>query len=365
MQDLPEAPAGRFRPFAESSMEARISADGAGAILHVNKRTESMFGYAADELIGRPLTMLMPERFRAAHQRALERARGAARRGYVGQTMELTALRRDGEEFPVELALASWGSGDDVFFFGNLRDVTERKRAEDERLRLLAELREVSAARERLLEDVAHELRGPLTSLGLTIGMYQDLEPQQLSDLMVRAERAVSHLQRLVDDMLDARSIHEGSFHVAPEPVAWNDLATAAVEAMQPLLDNAGQRVECLPAPTRLRVMADRPHAVRAIVNLLSNASKYSRHGEAIGLAADVEGNQLRITVTDRGPGISPENQGRLFERFYRADAGRQRPGVGLGLAIVKGVAEAHGGAVGVASQPGEGSSFWLTLPLA
>ncbi|MFI5266746.1 MAG: PAS domain S-box protein [Chloroflexota bacterium] len=328
MDELPAEASSRFRAFAESSMEARISANGSGAIVYVNKRAESLFGYSSEELIGQPLTLLMPERFREAHRSGLERFRTEGRQGLIGQTVELTARRRDGLEFPVELALASWTSSDkDIFFFGNLRDITERKRAEEERQRLLAELRELSSARERLLEDVAHELRGPLTSLGLTIGMYRDLSPDQLDDLMTRAGRTVSRLQGLVDDMLDARGIQAGLFQVNAAPVLWSELSAAALEAVQPLLDNAGQRVECSRPAAGLMVLADRSDVVRAISNLLSNASKYSSSGQAIRLTAEVQGKQLRISVIDPGLGIPLEHQARLFERFYRAPSERQRPG--------------------------------------
>ncbi len=355
----------RFRGYLESSVEARISADGCGTIVHVNKRAESLFGYSADQLIGQPATLLMPRRYHELHRRELERFRARGQHRLVGQTVETTALRRDGSELPVELSLASWtGPHDEVLFFANVRDITERKRADEERQRLLDELQELSSARERLLEDVAHELRGPLTSLALTIGMYQDLSRDQLDDLMTHANRAVARLQGMVDDMLDARSIQAGLFQVHALPVPWAELAAAAIEAVQPLLDNAKQRVECSQPAPDLTVLADRSHAVRAIFNLLGNASKYSPTGGLIRLTAEVHDGEVRTSVADRGPGVALEHQARLFERFYRGAHKRQHPGVGLGLAIVKGIAEAHGGSVGVSSQPGCGSTFWFTLPL-
>jgi two-component system phosphate regulon sensor histidine kinase PhoR len=363
---LPAEASGRFLAFPDSAMEARISADGDGLIVHANKRAESMFGYTTDELLGQPLAMLMPERFREAHHQGLARFRQEGQSSWVGRTVELIALRRDGQEFPVELALASWGGGGSgVLFFGNLRDITVRKQAEEEHQRLLAELRNLSTARERLLEDVAHELRGPLTSLGLTIDMRRELEPDQMEDLMTRAGRAVARLQRLVDDMLDARSIQEGRFQVAPRRINAGELLAAAVEEAEPVVENAGQRLECSSSAARVAVLADRPHAVRAILNLLSNASKYTPSGGTIRLTTELAGAELRIAVLDRGPGVPIAQQEHLFERFYRAPSHRQRPGVGLGLAIVKGVAEAHGGSVGVDSQPGQGSCFWFSLPLA
>lgn len=356
----------RFWDFAESSLEARISADGNGIIIHVNKRAEMLFGYAAEELIGQPLTVLMPERYRAAHRQGLERFRNERGHRYIGQTVELTALRRDGGEFPVEVALASWtSSANDIFFFANMRDITERKAAEEERQRLLAELQELSSARERLLEDVAHELRGPLTSLGLTIALAEDLTKAELEDLMGQAGRAVNYLQQLVDDMLDARVIQAGLFEVRSRPLPLDQLTAAAIDQVRPALVAASQHLECDLPSHPVQVLADPRHATRALVNLLGNASKYSPRGETICLRVERHDGQMRLSVMDRGPGIPVEQQPRLFERFYRGPSGRQRPGVGLGLAIVKGIAEAHGGAVGVDSVPGQGSTFWFSLPLA
>ena len=356
----------RFWDFAESSLEARISADGNGIIIHVNKRAEMLFGYAAEELIGQPLTVLMPERYRAAHRQGLERFRNERGHRYIGQTVELTALRRDGGEFPVEVALASWtSSANDIFFFANMRDITERKAAEEERQRLLAELQELSSARERLLEDVAHELRGPLTSLGLTIALAEDLTKAELEDLMGQAGRAVNYLQQLVDDMLDARVIQAGLFEVRSRPLPLDQLTAAAIDQVRPALVAASQHLECDLPSHPVQVLADPRHATRALVNLLGNASKYSPRGETICLRVEHHDGQMRLSVIDRGPGIPVEQQPRLFERFYRGPSGRQRPGVGLGLAIVKGIAEAHGGAVGVDSVPGQGSTFWFSLPLA
>jgi len=354
----------RFQTFAESSMEARISADRDGRIIYVNKRSEALFGYTADELLGQPLTVLIPERFRELHDRGVERFETAEEHPFLGQTVELTALRRDGLEFPIELSLASWSTGGERFFFGNIRDITERKRAEEERQRLLGQLRELTDARERLLLDLAHDLRVPLVSLELVTSLYRELEPAKLDEAMTQARRMLSHLQGLVDDMLNASSIEAGQLDVEPKPVPLREVVDAALEAAGPLFESANQHVRCSLPREPLMVLADRKHIVRALFNLLSNASKYSHGGSAILLRARAAGNEARIQVIDHGHGIAPEHQSRVFERFFRANPERRRPGVGLGLAIVKGIAEAHGGRVGVDSTPGKGSCFWLSLPL-
>ncbi len=360
----PLPPGARFIPFAEEVTQARVSVNSEGTIVHVNKRAESLFGYPADRLIGQPVTMLMPERFRDAHRTGFERFRDTRQGQLVGSSSEMVAVRSDGTEFAIELSLGSWTSPDDeLFVFATIRDISEQKRAEAERQALLNELRELSQAREQLLEDVAHELRGPLTSLGLIASLYTDLDSSELPKLMEQAARAISQIQTLVDDMLDARNIEAGRFVIHREDVDARQIIDEAIELIQPQIAAAGQQIRRVLPRGRLPIVADRKHLVRALLNLLSNGSKYSPNGEVIEVKAELAGEGLRISVKDHGPGIPEDARREVFQRFYRAHSGRQRPGVGLGLAIVKGIVEAHQGEVGITSRVGQGSEFWFTLP--
>ncbi|MHB8620369.1 MAG: sensor histidine kinase, partial [Chloroflexota bacterium] len=175
--------------------------------------------------------------------------------------------------------------------------------------------------------------------------------------------RAVARLRSFVDHMLSAAAIQAGTLHIEPARVDVRALVEGVSQYSAALLDGRQQRLDCRLPDEPVTIMADRVHAARALLNLVSNASKYGPPGGAIALCARAEATKVRIAVIDHGRGIAPDRQAELFERFYRA--GREHNGVGLGLSIVKGIVEAHGGEVGVSSIPDVETTFWLTLPLA
>ena len=168
-----------------------------------------------------------------------------------------------------------------------------------------------------------------------------------------------------MESLLSAGSIQAGQFFVQPRPTRLAPLITGAIETVRPLIEPRKQQVTWRRTGAGLRVVADAGPIGQVLFNLLSNASKYSRDGSVIHVhAARIDG-QVRIAVEDHGPGIPPEQQVGLFERFYRVRAGNSAPGIGLGLAIVRGIIEAHGGTVGVDSRLGAGTTVWFTLPAA
>ena len=142
-------------------------------------------------------------------------------------------------------------------------------------------------------------------------------------------------------------------------------LVETAVTALAPTVETQGQRIQRELPAGEVRVLADARFMSQVLVNLLSNASKYSPEGECIRLRVAEARTMVRFEVHDRGPGIPPERQAGLFDRFYRAQPRGEQPGVGLGLAIARGIVEAHGGTIGVASEPGKGTCVWFTLPCA
>jgi len=227
---------------------------------------------------------------------------------------------------------------------------------------------ELNRLREQLLYDVAHELRGPMgildNALDIVATDYGSLSTSEFESLMGSARRTVTRLHQLMEDLLSAGSIQAGRFKIDPKPTGLGDVLTAALETVEPLLQSRQQTLDSSGAAEVLAVMADRRYVRNVLVNLLTNASKYSPEGTAIQLIAEPFDGEVRVTVVDHGPGLPPEVQDGLFDRFYRVRAGEER-GIGLGLAIAKGIVEAHGGRVGVSSRPGEGSQFWFTLPLA
>lgn len=225
---------------------------------------------------------------------------------------------------------------------------------------------EVNRLREQLLYSVAHELRAPLAVLENALDIlsdgYADLPADEFARLTGSAQRTAARLRTLMEDLLSAGSIQAGRFHVDPQPVDLGEIVAEAVDTVGPVVGERGQTVD-VDLTDGLLVNADRRYARQVLTNLLGNASRYGPAGSAIRVRAEPSDGHVRVAIDDRGPGIPKAEQAALFERFYRPRA--EGPGIGLGLAIAKGIVEAHGGRIGIDSDPGSGTSVWFTLPAA
>jgi signal transduction histidine kinase len=223
--------------------------------------------------------------------------------------------------------------------------------------------------REQLLYNVAHELRGPLAvlenALEILSDEYGEMSTAEFDGLMQSSRRTVVRIRSLMEDLLSAGSIQAGRFQVRPEPISLSRVLDEALDLVGPTLEGRGQRVVLQPAGEDLRVLADVRYLRQVLSNLLSNASKYGPEGEEILVTTSRSDGRVLVGVRDEGPGIPPDQQAGLFERFYRLRTGSEQPGIGLGLAIAKGIVEAHGGQIGVESEVGAGTTVWFTIPAA
>jgi signal transduction histidine kinase len=227
---------------------------------------------------------------------------------------------------------------------------------------------EVNRLREQLLYSVAHELRGPLMALDNALEIlvdYPRLTTEEFDRFLGTARRTAQRMRTLMEDLLSAGSIQSGRFVVAPRRTELEVIVKEALEIASPSIDARGQHLQLELPDDPLSVRADTRYARQVLTNLLANASKYSPEHSVIRLVAVANGNMVRVSVVDQGPGIPREQQAGLFERFYRVRSDTDAPGVGLGLAIAKGIVEAHGGSIGVESELGSGTCVWFTLPRA
>lgn len=220
--------------------------------------------------------------------------------------------------------------------------------------------------REELLYSVAHELRAPLAvlenALDILVEDYADLPTDEFARVAGSARRTAARLRTLMEDLLSAGSIQAGHFRVDARPVELRAIVGDAIESVEALVTERRQTVE-VDLASGLVVRADRRYTRQVLTNLLGNASRYGPADTAIGVGGELKDGQVHITVKDHGAGIPKSEQSLLFERFYRPRA--HGPGIGLGLAIAKGIVEAHGGHIGIDSDPGRGTSVWFTLPSA
>jgi signal transduction histidine kinase len=263
-------------------------------------------------------------------------------------------------------------------------DITRQKRIEHELRQARAEvltraqelgednvhLREEEEMRTEFIASVSHELRTPLTSIRGYVEMLSDPDTPMDGELGRRflgiIDRNSEHLLSLIEDLLILSHMDAGTAPALDQQVSVPDIVRAAADMLQPAVERNGLRLVVDVAPDLPMITGHRDQLERAVINLLSNAVKFSRPEGTVRVAVAREANGIGLSVADQGIGISVEDQHRLFTRFFRTGAARDRgiPGTGLGLAVVKSIVEAHGGTAGVDSEPGVGTTFTIRLPL-
>jgi PAS domain S-box-containing protein len=341
----------RTRAVVDNMMEGLILVDEKSVIRAMNPASERIFGYRKEELVGRPLTLLVPESasshplffLREAHARAL------------GRVTEWEGRRKGGEIFPFELALFEFRTQEGRWFGGSIRD--------------LSGSREVERLKREIVSTVSHELRTPLASirgsLGLLAGGVLGQLPPEAADVVAVAERNVLRLVKLTNDILDLEKLDTGRIGLRLEEVSLSSIFDRSVEAVHSFADQEAVAIEV--ESTGAKVLADGDRLVQVIVNFLSNAVKFSPRHSAVRLSCVEEEGSVEVRVSDQGRGIPDALREAVFERFRQVEASdaRQKGGSGLGLAICKAIIEQHGGSVGVESEEGRGSVFWFRLPAA
>lgn len=361
----------QFRLLAENASDLILVTDPEGMLTYVSPSTEAMTGYAAAEVIGRtPLDWIHPDDHAVVIQ-AFQDLRATAGQA-PPRVISVRLIRKDGREIWIESsprAHVDPASGRLTHITDAGRDITERKVAE----RLLAEAKvaaEAAAeAKAQFLATMSHELRTPLTAVvgfaRLTAEQPDLPEPARgyVDRLLVGAKA----LMATVNDILDFSKLEAGQVDIRPRAIEPAGLLAESVSMFEGLAADRGLALSLswsTPAPASLLLDDDRVRQV--LLNLVGNAVKFTDTGRVtVEAAYDVASRRLRCEVTDTGPGLAEDQQVRLFQRFSQVDGSlaRKHGGTGLGLAICKGVVEAMGGAIGVVSAPGSGSTFWFELP--
>jgi PAS domain S-box-containing protein len=363
----------KFRGLLESAPDAIVIVDTTGTIVLVNTQTERLFGYPRAELLGQSVDVLVPDRFRAGH--------GHHRHQYVidpnvremGAGLSLHGRRRDGSEFPVEISLSPLDTEDGTLISSSIRDISDRRRVERALHEKNVELERANQAKDRFLATMSHELRTPLNAIiGFTGLMLMKLPGPLTGDQekqLGMVQSSGKHLLSLINDLLDLAKIDAGNVHVQLVEVTVQPLIEEVAATLRPAAEGKGLRLGLRLPPAPLVVQTDRRALQQILINLTSNAIKFSDGGVVSIAARTLQGDghpTFELSVTDTGAGISLADQARLFQPFTQvgSHAARRSDGSGLGLYLCRKLAELLGGHVGVRSEPGKGSCFTLVLPL-
>ena len=361
----------RFRRLLESALVGIITIDAGGTIQSANPVIESMFGYAAEDMVGRNVKMLMGKHDHGHHDQYLKNYLDTGETKVVGKGREVMARRKDGSLFPIMLGVSLLKLDENSYFSGIIRDISAEKAAEQ---RLIADKEaadRASRAKSEFLSRVSHELRTPLNSI---LGFSELLRTDQRQDLNDQQLRMVGfinnsghHLLDLINDVLDLTRVETGRLGFENVPVNLDLLFKECLVHISALAEQAGVSIAAAPPPLPVPAWADRTRLRQVLLNLLTNAVKYNRPGGSLAITHRMQGKTtLCITVTDTGIGIPADHMDRLFQPFDRLGAEKTDvEGAGIGLALVKQLVEAMGGNIQVESAPGEGSAFSFTVPLA
>ena len=377
----------RFRELLEAAPDAIIEVDREGRIVLLNKATEQLFGYQREELLGQPVEVLIPENVRAGHSKHRNEYWKRPTTRPMGTGLKLEGQRKNGSRFPVEISLSPVQFEEGFRVSAIIRDVSERRRAE-EQLRtiqetyteeLAAKNRELQARNEEVeranhlksefLSGMSHELRTPLhTIIGFTELLEEEIQGP-LNDKQRRYMRHIhqdsQHLLALINDVLDLSKIESGQIELQREMFPVSDALEEAVASIRPRGEAKSIQIEII-VPDPMHVYADRLRFKQILYNLLSNAVKFTPEGGRVWVQVNRTKEFVEVSVLDTGVGVPASARDSIFDKFYQVGQ-RQAGGIegtGLGLAITRHLVEEHGGSIQLESEPGQGSRFTFSIPV-
>jgi PAS domain S-box-containing protein len=402
-----------FTEIFQSMSEGLIMVDEDGKIVISNPVAEQIFGYTASELVGVPMEILLPERYRGGHINFRRSFNNSPAPRRMGMGRDLMALRKDGREFPVEISLSFTRYKNKLLVMAFISDISLRKKAQEalkqseeqlilyaaelenkvhirtealnnmvgelekevqvrkkaveETRKALEKERELNDLKSKFVSLASHEFRTPLSTImssASLIAQYRDKgELDRVDKHIARIKSSVGHLTNILNDFLSLGKLEEGKVEVQPETINLRMFFQEIEEDLRASLKE-GQKIilSCESGPET--ILVDGRVLRNVVFNLISNASKYSSEHKNIYLNCSSVGTEISFSVTDEGVGIPDDDKKHIFERFFRATNAGNIQGTGLGLNIVKRYAELLGGRVDFTSEYGKGSTFTITIPL-
>ena len=395
----------------ENATEGIILTNGLGHIVLVNPAAERMFGYTANELNGQPVEILIPGSFRHGHRALREGFHKKPSNRSMGANRDLFALKKNGDEFPVEISLSHYKKSDELFVIAFIVDITLRKEVEqnlvkkqnelekvtfeirrlntelekkvDERTHILKEAlekleqsqtelhealdkeKQLNEIKSRFVSMASHEFRTPLSAVlssAALLSKYTKEDDQEKRNKHIdRIKDSVKHLNDILEDFLSLGKLDEGRISADPHEFNLPEMISETLTDLKVVL-KPGQNFN-FKYEGEKTINADKKLLRNILINLVSNAAKFSEEDTPITISANSDGEKNAITVSDKGIGISEEDQEHLFSSFYRASNVTNIQGTGLGLHIVKRYLDLINGTVNLQSTLGKGTSITITFP--
>jgi PAS domain S-box-containing protein len=348
----------RIRGLVEAAVDGIVTMDEFGTVQSINSATTRMFGYAASEVVGKNIKMLMPSPFRNEHDNYLRTYRETGNRHIVGSSREVMGLRRNGQAFPLYLAVSEVRIADSRVFTGILRDITVQKETEGALRKSNAELAEFA-------HSISHDLKAPLRAIqGFSEALEEDYGDQigdEGRSYLNHITGGVTRMENLINDLL--RLARLGSSGLEFARVSLDEIAQRVVRNLKSEIDRVDAEISVQPDLPSIHGHAGLIEAM--IQNLTANALKFV-HAERrprIEIGARIEPGGVCVFIRDNGIGIPAKHHERIFNIFQRLHLQSEYPGTGIGLAIVRKAATLHHAEVRLDSQPDVGTTFEIVFP--
>ena len=374
----------QFQQVVESAPNGMLMINSLGAITLVNKQVEAMFGYSREEMLGKPIELLIPARFHPTHPAHRTEYFSSPTSRIMGGDRELFGLHKNGQEFPVELGLNPIDTPNGTLALTTVVDTTARRRAERELSKAAEELESKNAellqardqavkagqAKTDFLATMSHEIRTPMNGvIGMTALLLETTMTPEQQEYVHTLKHSGESLLRIINDILDFSKIEAGKFTIEHIPF---DLRLTIEDTLDILAPSSQDRrlelVGLIDAQTPRTVVGDPGRIRQILTNLVGNAIKFTEEGEVLIQVLQIDQDPtsvtLRFEVIDTGIGLTPEAQAKMFQAFTQADSSTARKygGTGLGLTICKRLVELMGGKIGLQSMAGQGTCIWFTV---
>ncbi|WP_342633078.1 hybrid sensor histidine kinase/response regulator [Methylophaga thiooxydans] len=360
----------RLQTLLDNTIDSVITINQSGIIENYNKASVQLFGYQPDEVIGKNITMLMPASYRDQHKLGMARFLSTEETRTIGKPVEVEALHKSGNTFPIELTLSDFKWEQKHLFTGIARDISQQKAEQESLLKAKYEAERANNAKSEFLSSMSHELRTPLNGiLGFSQLLLSDtghpLNEKQRHNIN-QIIHSGKHLLSLINDVLELSEIESGRIKTSNDHVP----IASVFEECQPLLQALAKQQNInidFQDGTDAVVLANFTKLKQVFITLVNNAIKYNKTGGKVLVSASVQthNSSLKLTITDTGKGISKDRQAQVFTPFERLGQEWHVEGVGIGLSVSKRLIEAMDGQIDFASAEGQGTSFWIELPLS